>query len=44
MHRFGQAKRVNLAEEEISPLEMDGNGGVKISVTGHEIVSAMFLN
>jgi hypothetical protein len=42
LRHFGQAKRVNLAEEEISPLSIDSDGNLKISVDGHEIVSVMF--
>jgi mannosylglycerate hydrolase len=42
MRRFGQAARVNLAEEEISPLKMEGDGNIEIPVAGHEIVSVMF--
>lgn len=42
MRRFGHAKRINLAEEEISPLEIDGNGNIEILVYGHKIVSVMF--
>jgi len=44
MRRFGHAKHVNLAEEEISPLAMDGNGTVEIPVTGYEIVSVLFTD
>jgi mannosylglycerate hydrolase len=42
MRRFGQAARVNLAEEEISPLKMEGDGNIEIPVARHEIVSVMF--
>ena len=42
MRRFGHAKRINLAEEEISPLEIDGDGNIESLVDGHEIVSVMF--
>jgi hypothetical protein len=42
LRRFDQEKRVSLAEEEISPLKMDGDGNIEIPVAGHEIVSVMF--
>ena len=41
---FARAAQVNLAEEVISPLVMNTNGQVEISVAGHQIVSVMFLD
>ena len=40
--RFSHATQVNLAEEELSPLEIDDDGNVVVSTAGHEIVSVMF--
>ena len=40
--RFAHATQVNLAEEELSPLEIDDDGNVGVSTAGHEIVSVMF--
>jgi len=44
LRRFEHAKHVNLAEEEISPLEMSADGQIRIAVGGHEIVSLMFTD
>jgi alpha-mannosidase len=40
---FTQAKQVNLAEEEITILKKENDGSVRISVSGHEIVSILFV-
>ncbi|MBI5294691.1 MAG: hypothetical protein HY869_04390 [Chloroflexi bacterium] len=40
--RFARASQVNLAEEEIAPLEVAGGGSVTIPVIGHQIASVMF--
>jgi alpha-mannosidase len=42
LHRFAHAAQVNLAEEEIFPLVMDGDESVNIPVGGHQVVSVMF--
>jgi len=34
--------QVNLAEEEIAPLETDIDGNTKTLVNGHQIVKVMF--
>jgi alpha-mannosidase len=39
---FANARRVNLAEEEIAPLRVEDDGSVGIAVNGHEIVSVLF--
>jgi alpha-mannosidase len=40
---FTRAVRVNLAEEEMSRLKMEIDGSLKLPVSGHEIVSILFL-
>jgi alpha-mannosidase len=40
--QFAQALLVNLAEKEISVLTIENDGSVRISVSGHEIVSILF--
>ena len=42
LRRYKQASRINLAEEEITPLSVKEDGGVEIPVSGHEIVSVLF--
>ena len=42
LRRFAHATQVNLAEEELSFLEIDDDGNVVVSTAGHEIVSVMF--
>lgn len=42
--RFSHAVQVNLAEEEIAPLDMDIDGSIKTLVNGHQIVNVMFSN
>ncbi len=44
MRRFERAKQVNLAEEEISPLEINSDGNIKIAIAGHEIVTVLFTD
>jgi alpha-mannosidase len=43
MRHFANAMHVNLAEEEISALNAGEDGSIMISVSGHEIVSILFL-
>jgi mannosylglycerate hydrolase len=40
--RFGVAKLVNLAELEISPLEINGDGEIQITIAGYAIISILF--
>lgn len=40
--RFSNARLVNLAEEEISALQVGNNGNITTSVPGHKILSIMF--
>ena len=40
--KFPYVMKINLAEEPIAPLRVDDDGGISISVSGHEIVSIMF--
>ena len=42
LRHFTHAARVNLAEEEITPLEMASDGSVVIPVAGHQIASVKF--
>ncbi len=42
MRRFANIMQVNLAEEEITTLSMGDEGGIRIPVSGHEVVSIMF--
>jgi alpha-mannosidase len=42
LRRFACAAQVNLAEEELSPLAMDGDGSIKIPVGGHQVAGVMF--
>ena len=42
IRRFGRATQVNLAEEDLTPLEMDNDGTVRIQVGGHQIASILF--
>jgi alpha-mannosidase len=42
LHRFAHAALVNLAEEELLPLQIEDDGSVAISAAGHKIVSVMF--
>jgi alpha-mannosidase len=42
LRRFAHATQVNLAEEELSPLEIDDDGKVVVPTAGHEIISVMF--
>jgi len=42
LRRFAHVTQINLAEEELSPLKIEGEGGVAISVAGHKIVSVVF--
>jgi len=35
--------QINLAEEPIAPLRIGDDGGISIFVSGHEVVSIMFL-
>ena len=42
LRRFEHAAQVNLAEEEISALNVGEDGSILISVSGHEIASIMF--
>ncbi len=42
LRHFARAAQVNLAEEEIAPLEVASDGRVTISVIGHQIASVMF--
>ncbi len=40
--KFGKAQRANLAEQELSQLEVDEEGGVALKARGHEIVTVVF--
>jgi len=40
---FTRTALVNLVEEEISPFELNADGSVKISTSGHQIVSVLFF-
>jgi len=42
LRRFARTAQVNLAEEELFLLEMDGDGSINIPVGGHQVVSVMF--
>ena len=42
LRKFAHATRVNLAEENGSTLNIEDDGRVKISVSGHEVVSVIF--
>jgi alpha-mannosidase len=42
MRKFPRAKRVNLAEREITSLPVEDDGTISLSVSGHEIVSIRF--
>jgi alpha-mannosidase len=43
MRRFANAKQINLAEEEISTLDMGDEGEIRIPVSGHQVVSILFF-
>jgi len=40
--KFPYVMQINLAEDPIAPLRVGDDGGISISVSGHEIVSIMF--
>ena len=40
---FATARRVNLAEEEISVLTVQKDGSIKVPVSGHEVVSVVLI-
>jgi alpha-mannosidase len=42
LRQFVNAMQVNLAEEEITTLHIGDEGGIRIPVSGHEVVSIMF--
>jgi len=42
LRQFANAMQVNLAEEEITTLSIGYEGGIRIPVSGHEVVSIMF--
>jgi alpha-mannosidase len=43
MRRFTNAMQVNLAEEEITGLDMGDEGGISMPVCGHEVVGIQFF-
>ena len=43
LQQFTQARQVNLAEEEISTLDMENDGSIKISVSGYEVITILFI-
>jgi len=42
LRRFAQARQINLAEEEITNLQVSADGGVIVPVSGHQVVSILF--
>ena len=42
LQQFTQARQVNLAEEEISTLDLENDGSIKISVSGYEVINILF--
>ncbi|MFN2195295.1 MAG: alpha-mannosidase [Anaerolineales bacterium] len=43
LRKFAKAMLVNLAEEEITPLSVTEDGSVSLSVSGHKVVSVLFV-